>query len=223
MNTHPVAVRHDVLTIHDLPREPPQYCVLFFGKCGVGKSSTINALFGLAAATDHAVACTKFPTFFDISTPLLGRTHSLLRVIDMPGIGESLDTDQAYMPFYTALIPMASVLVWITQADTRAYKRDELFMRTLIRPCSASPRFILALNKVDALGVDDGHATFIYNERRPSDAQLTQLPAKIRDVYETFSAAYTAPSPFELHDVIPYSAVYGWGLDTLRCAILNGD
>jgi len=35
--------------------------VLFFGKTGVGKSSTLNALFGLNWATDDAVACTKEP------------------------------------------------------------------------------------------------------------------------------------------------------------------
>ncbi len=37
------------------------FTVVFFGKTGAGKSSTLNQMFGLALNTDDAMACTKEP------------------------------------------------------------------------------------------------------------------------------------------------------------------
>jgi predicted GTPase len=42
-------------------RKPDEMTVLCFGKTGVGKSSTLNSLFGLNWANDNAVACNKEP------------------------------------------------------------------------------------------------------------------------------------------------------------------
>jgi uncharacterized protein len=137
--------------------------VLFFGKCGVGKSSTLNKLFGLNWATDNAVACTKEPHYtfldksyfhdFDIS-------YKQIRVVDMPGIGESLSADETYLPFYEEWIPQAHSLVWVTQADTRAYKRDQIFLLKLSPLFRSSLFLTVALNKIDYLGVDDEEQPF---------------------------------------------------------------
>ena len=56
------------LPIYLSPTKKDKLTVVFFGKTGVGKSSTLNALFGLNWATDNAVACTKKPQFFDLNT-----------------------------------------------------------------------------------------------------------------------------------------------------------
>jgi len=106
--------------------------VVFFGKTGVGKSSTLNAVFGLNWATDNAIACTKKPQFANLDIfDDLDFPHQQVRVVDLPGIGESLTGDQKYMAYYKKWISQADSLVWVTQADTRAYKRDEIFLKQL--------------------------------------------------------------------------------------------
>jgi predicted GTPase len=49
------------------------FTVLFMGKTGVGKSSTLNSLFKLNSETDHSVACTKKPLIFFANDPELER------------------------------------------------------------------------------------------------------------------------------------------------------
>ena len=70
------------------------FTVVFFGKTGAGKSTTLNKLFGLELDTDHAVACTKEPKAIILSRS----EHQYLpleqiRVVDMPGIGKSLEAE----------------------------------------------------------------------------------------------------------------------------------
>jgi len=40
------------------------FTVVFFGKTGAGKSSTLNKMFGLALNTYEAMACTYMPLHF---------------------------------------------------------------------------------------------------------------------------------------------------------------
>ena len=195
--------------------------VLFFGKTGVGKSSTLNALFGLNWATDNAVACTKKPQFADLDAPYPGFSYQEVRVVDLPGIGESPTADKKYTAYYKKWIPQADSLVWITQADTRAYKRDEIFLKKLKPLFKSSLLLIIALNKIDSLGVYDGEKPFDIEEGEPSEDQLRLIPEKIDDVYGIFKGAVDGKVAFEKNQIVPYTSVYGWGLESLKRKILT--
>ncbi|MFB2834321.1 GTPase family protein [Floridanema evergladense] len=191
--------------------------VLFFGKTGVGKSSTLNSLFGLNWATDDAIACTKAPQF-----TYLDRSHYLdlpyqqVRLVDMPGIGESVTDDEKYMPFYEEWIPQTHSLVWVTQADTRAYKRDEIFLTKLMPLFQPSLFLTVALNKIDCLGVDEGEKAFNFETGEPSEAQLRQIPEKVDDVYGIFKSVINGKVIFEKSQIIPYTSIHQWGLQNLK-------
>ena len=120
-----------------LPREVdvrPTFTIVFFGKCGVGKSSTLNKLFDLRLDTDHSIPCTKAPcvTRIEVDSALpANQCQLILEIVDMPGIGESLSADDLYSDYYHDWVSRANCLVWVTQADTRAYKRDQLFILKL--------------------------------------------------------------------------------------------
>jgi predicted GTPase len=234
--------------------EKDRLTVVFFGKTGVGKSSTLNALFGLNWDTDHAISCTKKPQFIDFTVgsrpkivcfalflliknglhrlSLLLLKHHLdtlkyddfpyqkLRVVDLPGIGETPTADRKYMAYYKKWVTQADVLVWITQADTRAYKRDEIFLKKLKLFFKKSLFLILAINKIDGLGVYAGEQGFDIDKREPSPDQLRLIPEKIDDIYGVFHNALDGQIIFERSQVVPYTSVYSWGLDKLKTIIL---
>lgn len=234
--------------------EKDRLTVVFFGQPGVGKSSTLNALFGLNWDTDPAIACTKKPQFADF--PVGSRKqvvtfalylliddglHRLalrllqydldtfkyadfpyhqLRVVDLPGIGETSAADRKYMAYYKKWVAKADVLVWITQADTRAYKRDERFLKKLKPFFKPSLYLILALNQIDRLEVYEGQKGFDVDKRQPSPDQWQLIPEKIDDICEIFKNALDGAIVFEKSQIVPYTYFYGWGLENLRTKIL---
>lgn len=204
------------------PFKKDRLTVLFFGKTGVGKSSTLNALFGLNWATDDAVACTKKPQFADLDvSQYAGFPYQQIRVVDLPGIGESLTGDKKYMAYYKKWIPQADSLVWVTQADTRAYKRDEIFLKKLKPLFKPSLFLIVALNKIDSLGVYESEKPFNIETGEPSEDQIRLIPEKIDDVYSIFQGAIDGKVIFEKNQIVPYTSVYGWELENLKIKILK--
>ena len=198
--------------------------VVTHGKTGTGKTSTLNQLFHLNLATDHAVACTKAPqviypdssNYKHLSLPELQ-----VEVVDMPGIGEGIKEDEIYLPFYEEWIPKADSLVWVTQADTRAYKRDEIFLLKLAPLFKSSLFLTVALNKIDCFGVDEGEKPFDVELGQPSEEQLQRIPEKVDDLYHIFKGAIKNRIHFEKDQIIPYTSIYGWGLQELKTKILT--
>ncbi len=198
--------------------------ILFFGKTGVGKSSTINRLFGLDWATDNAIACTKEPQTAILDSVELNYSnipYKQIRIVDMPGIGESLSADETYLCFYEEWMPKADSLVWVTQADTRAYKRDQLFFLKLSSLFHPSLFLTLALNKIDYLGVEENEEPFDFEEKKPSEDQLKRIPEKIDDIHSIFSDVIGGHLSFEKSQIVPYTCFYGWGLDNLKTKIIT--
>ncbi|RMH76217.1 MAG: GTP-binding protein HSR1, partial [Cyanobacteria bacterium J007] len=111
--------------------------------------------------------------------------------------------------------------VWVTQADTRAYKRDEIFLKNLKPLFKSSLYFIVALNKIDCLGVYEGEHPFNIDNREPSESQIRLIPEKIDDVYGIFQGAINGKVIFEKKQVVPYTSVYGWGLEHLKIKVLS--
>jgi predicted GTPase len=200
------------------------FTVLFMGKTGVGKSSTLNCLFNLNSQTHHSIACTKKPLIFFVNDQERDTNADFLklRIVDMPGIGESILADNEYMSFYTEWIPYADSLVWVTQADTRAYKRDQLFISELLPFVSSGVNFTLALNKIDCLATDADQEGFDFAIHTPSGDQLTNLSEKIDDIYIVFKEVLGENIEFTTTNIIPYTSSFGWGINALKHKVLTG-
>ena len=99
-----------------------------FGKTGVGKSSLCNALFGTDICPISDVeACTR-----DTQEVLLKMGTNGIKLIDVPGVGESTMRDEEYGKLYSKLLPELDLVLWLIKSDDRALASDENFYKNVV-------------------------------------------------------------------------------------------
>lgn len=174
--------------------------VVFIGKTGYGKSSTINALSGLACMQTSAVAgCTREPASIELKV----RDHQYLSLIDLPGIGESEALDAQYFSLYSRILQAADAVVYLLRADTRDYSIDERALSTLFDEQTRA-RLVVALNCCDKVEPISRSAL------APTPEQLVRIREKVAFIERSF----------DVHGrVVPISADTVWNLPALAGAI----
>lgn len=176
--------------------------ISFFGKTGTGKSSTLNALFDLNLETDNVKACTKELNFSEVKI-----NNKNYLVVDIPGIGESIDADEIYFSSYIKAISYSSHIVWIIQADTRVYRPDQVAINKLKQYFKPDVKFIFSLNRIDQVGLSD----WDINLNIPSVNQLGIIDEKIADIYKKFSKYIT----LDTKNFVYYSAIKKYNLNKI--------
>lgn len=118
------------------------------GKTGVGKSSLCNALFGKdVAPISHVESCTRKVQEISVR---VGSGN--IKLVDLPGIGESQDRDREYQDLYSKHLPEFDALLWILKADDRTFSPDEEFYHNVVKPHLQQQKpFIIVLNQVDKI------------------------------------------------------------------------
>ncbi len=137
------------------------------GQAGVGKSSTINALFGTNLPVSDVLAGTPTAIATDVTLPGGEQTNAnveehvasktdieaprgQITVVDMPGLGETEERDQYYLPIYQTVLPTVDVALWVLDASralasTQYYRRRVQAMFT----DEVFNRIVFCVNKVD--------------------------------------------------------------------------
>jgi predicted GTPase len=182
---------------------------VFLGKRGVGKSTTLNRLFGSSFATDPSMECTRRPQLF--RTKLANDVT--WQIVDMPGIGADMNSSGQYARYYRQWMGKADVVVWITQADVRAYKQDQGFFISYGPLVRSGTRLVLAISKIDTLVVHDG---LIDPDLLMADGTVQR---KIIDVQEQL-ARYSWATRDQV-SIVPYSITKDWNITALSDSILN--
>jgi len=133
---------------HQFEEAPPTICVI--GLSGVGKSSTINAMFGANRAVSATIRGTsRFDAeTYDIeSTRVAGlQLRCRLRIYDAVGLGEDIDLDAKYLRRYKSHLPKCDIALWIVAARNRALALDQQYLQQLNR---VLPNLVIGLNQID--------------------------------------------------------------------------
>ena len=125
--------RHSGRIFNRDDRKTEDYQVLFMGKSGYGKSSTINALIGQnAMITSDVEACTK--AAFTVEYALNEQKTQYLSFCDLPGIAESKNTEEEYLSLYENVLYHCFCIVYVLRADQRDYANDLALFQSNLRP-----------------------------------------------------------------------------------------
>lgn len=190
-----------------IQEDPPTIGLI--GTCGVGKSSTINAMFGTNLPTSPTIACTK--NF--IKNDFLAKTtqeHQLkLRVIDAPGLGEDIESDEKYLKEYKKELEKCDVILWIMTARNRATALDQVYLKNLL---DFKDKITFGLNQVDLTDPLDWN-----NElNTPSKEQKKNIQEIVKDRKIRLEKTLNQEIA-----IIPYSAKTGYNLERLFVDLLK--
>lgn len=142
------------------------------GKTGAGKSSLCNALFRSEVCAVNAVeACTREPQRIRLR---FGKHY--LTLVDLPGVGESLNRDDEYCTLYQEQLPKLDMVLWVLKADDRAFSVEEQFYQAILAQCdSTMPPVLWILNQVDKVEPSE---RWNWHSATPSGAQLENIKRK---------------------------------------------
>lgn len=178
-----------------------------FGKTGAGKSSLCNAVFGTDVCPISDVeACTRKPQEVVLS---LGKKG--IRLIDVPGVGESEQRDEEYKKLYQSLLPELDLVLWVLKGDDRAFTSDQKCYNELVKPhIDAGKPFFMVINQVDKI---EPFREWDEENRRPGTKQAHNISEKRRAVAGYFN--------LPLDQIIPVSANEKFELVELVDAIVH--
>ncbi|WP_293124941.1 GTPase [Microcoleus sp. bin38.metabat.b11b12b14.051] len=159
---------------------PPRFA--FIGETGVGKSSTLNALFNAGLEVSHIEACTQEATGIEVSFNQVEGVNGALVAYDMPGLGESRLKQKEHIALYEKVLKDVDVALWILDAQNRAIASVQQYLETELKAVNPRllDRMVIALNKVDL--VHSGGTAWIEIANLPSEEQEKNIEGRIRDV-----------------------------------------
>jgi small GTP-binding protein len=184
--------------------------VAIFGKTGVGKSSLTNALFGKEACPVHDVeACTRNPQ--EVFMKLDGDSKGI-KLLDVPGIGESSERDEEYFRLYAEILKDADMVLWVLKGDDRTFTSDEEFYKTCMIPYIEKGKpFVVAVNQVDKI---EPFREWDMENHKPGPIQEGNIAKKIIYVAKQFGN-------LPVSQVVPVSANERYNLDKLTLTLVD--
>ncbi len=188
--------------------------IALIGETGVGKTSTINAMFNAGLKTSHVKACTQESHELNIQVSELSGNSGLIKIYDMPGLGEDRDADEKHKVTYKQVLKLCDVAVWVLDGSTRQFTFTQLALENVVSVAMGNlDRLVIEINKIDI--IRPGEWDIVYN--LPSPEQEESIELKIIDVIEKIGKV----CPLKRERVIPYSAEKWYRLPDLLGAMLD--
>lgn len=184
--------------------------IAVIGKTGTGKTSTINALFGTDWDISHVRGATKEEQVY-----ILEGDRGRLKISDLPGFAEDIDTEERYRKIYTRVLNECDVALLILKADTRDMLEVQRFLRDVVSKSinNFAKRIVVGLNQVDL--VQPGK--WLDKPNIPSPEQRESIESIIKERVESIRKV----CKIKPKQVVAYSAKRQYHLVQLFEAMIN--
>lgn len=191
--------------------------IAIIGFTGVGKSTTLNALFNAGQPTSDICACTQkeAPIIGDV-TKYTGSKGSVI-VYDMPGLGEDLRADQRHFETYRQVLPIVDVAVWTFHTGDRAMTPMQEAIQGLNKYIGKDfqKKLMFAINKADAIA--PGESSWNQQLNGPSQEQRQNIVKLETYIYEKIKQVL----PGWNGQLVTYSAKTRFHLEQLMLAMIE--
>jgi uncharacterized protein len=198
-----------------IAREPvPTIAVI--GESGVGKTTTLNALFNAGAVVGHGRPTTKQADGFNVKIADHHGNKGDIRVIDLPGLGESRARAAELAELYATQLPAADVILWVHPVADRMLEFTERKVAEIFRD-GLGPQadcLVFGLNKAD----DMYPKNWRQHANVPSEEQLKNLQIAEQNFVKTIRGALPRRSPLR---VTTYSALQFYNLPRLFALLME--
>jgi uncharacterized protein len=204
---------------HELDKaisDEPIPTIAVIGETGVGKTTTLNALFNAGAPVGHSTPTTKIADLFHAEICDYRGNKGDIRVLDLPGLGESIGRAKELAALYSQHLQDADVILWVHSASDRMLefsqrKITEIF-REELAPLADS--LVFGLNKADEMYPQNWreHANV------PSEEQLRNLELAEQHFTETMRRVLPGRSQLR---VTTYSALRRYNLAGLFALLME--
>lgn len=191
-------------------RNEPVPTIAVVGEAGVGKSTTLNALFNAGAAVGHSRPTMRNSDRFDVHVFDHSGNKGIVHVLDLPGLGESIQKADEILALYRKVLPAADVILWVHPVNDRMLE----FIQRQISSVFAGgrqpllERLVFGLNKADAIQPGDWRKYASI----PSEEQIWNLNDAEKYFSDVISTVLPSGSPPR---IVTYSALCRYQLPLL--------
>lgn len=166
------------------------------GQTGVGKTELLKSIFRLTdedaeVLKEHRISATASATKNFSSLTIRTRDGFKVQFTDGPGLGEDEASDEMYIAAWIREIPKHDLLYWVLDAASRDIRHIQQNMKTILDATEFRSRFLLILNKVDNIQLEEDDRTRVrqpwnlrYNQ--PTKELLRQIDLRTADVMKKF-------------------------------------
>ncbi len=207
--------------------------VAIIGQSGVGKTTTLNAIFGLNGYVHNIKEETK-----EVEEKTFPMEDGFkLAVYDMPGLNNDIDKDIEYEKLYQQILPDCDVIVYIINAHSKDFGEDCRILKNIILPIcknsidpnngkNKSDNIVLAVNKVDTIGesVDPNNPKLKWDilSNLPTPELQHCIQTRLNDIGDKLiSENLVGKDAIPDEKVVFYSAVFNYNLVAFLKAIAD--
>lgn len=174
-----------------------QVQVMFVGKSGYGKSTTLNKIVGKEVFdTDDITACTK--ELYSANYRLKRKSTHFLAFCDLPGIGESKRADEQYYEWYRSMLLKSHCVVYVLRADQRDYAIDQILFKEMFKTNTDKQKVIIAVNYADKIEPMSRTTNLTSEQKRNLEIKIKTIK-KLFEVSESNIIYYSAIDTYNIN------------------------